>query len=617
VPTLSPKLLVKPSPPANLDAVEGPDAIIEIHRQYIQDRTDIAYGTTRRVAPILNDLLYVGSCALDVSVDRVWFVKDARGRVWKERTDGRWHDPQRHYAIDLAISNAAVRIKSIACTRMAPSDPEVITVPTGPQAGKQQRMQWNEIPLLGRLTIHTEVIPLEVAGTGQTVALDFTEDASPAPTLYTKSASEKFGPLIFGRGVKRDSQFTEVSGPSPRLTWELDYDEVYLITHSPAAVRAIDALKRFSRFGAGPTRLRLLDLIATKMAENAKPFVSQLGRNGVLQVLPRGIEIDSSATDPRSFVAIDARVQRIPGGNEAQESLVVQLRAPGGDQEVTMQRSFLGDDPDARAALAITASTVPRLVREACTKAFGLADGDFVADQPCQLSGAKAVRFDGRACQLDSLSAAVSNSTGGGQLVIAAGLSVDHKLYSFEAEISASYDLVVGDVPHDVMSGGRAGNTFENARRTLRSAARQQRDSPLGENYEIELDRVCEALDALPKTTGVLPRTADRSAMRHRFDLTPAGLRAAEGDANLIASLVSSRWTIRSGDDERREPGELLGLAFADYVSKLIQTEWFCSGLWGASTSDAQAAHASSLLPSIGTPTGSSLNQQRLVVWYR
>jgi hypothetical protein len=561
----------------------------------------------------LNDLLFDGTVALDVSVDRVWFGTDSRGRVWKEYTDGRWNHPRRHYAIDLAISNAAVRLKSMTCTRIAPSDPEVITVPVGPHAGQTLRTVWNEIPLLGRLTIHAEAIPLQVGRTEQSVGLDFNRDVGPVPVLAARSGSDKLEPQIFGPGVKRDAQFVSISGSDTRVTWDLDYHEIYLITNSPAALRGIEALKRFPKFGTD-ARLRLLDLIAAKMAENVRPFVAELGRHGVLQVLPQGIEIEPEATNPRSVVALDSVVQRLVPSDGTHESLVVQLRNAGDEHGTTLTWSVLRDDPNALAALAVTAFSVSRMAREACSKAFGLANEDFLPGRPCELRGAKIVGFGGAELHIESLRATVADTAAGGRIVVEASVAAHQELYDIDADVAVTYDFAVGEVPGDAKPDGSPGGTFAAVRHNLQLAAQEQRQSPLSTTYEGEIRRARNIMDALPKTTGIDLRVTDRPTVRQRFTPTPAG-RATQ--ANSAANTPSTTWDPRPVDAEQRTPGEALGLEFAYYLVALIETEWICSGLWGASTSDADAAHASALLPSIGTPIGVSLNTQRLAVYFR
>jgi hypothetical protein len=70
-----------------------PDTIIEIHRERVQDQTVESVDRPG----------YSATATLDLTLDRVWFVFDAQQRLWQEQAEGEFHDPLRHFAIDLVI----------------------------------------------------------------------------------------------------------------------------------------------------------------------------------------------------------------------------------------------------------------------------------------------------------------------------------------------------------------------------------------------------------------------------------------------------------------------------------------------------------------------------------
>jgi hypothetical protein len=56
---------------------------------------------------------YSATATLDLTLDRVWFVFDAQQRLWQEQAEREFHNPLRHFAIDLVIFDSRIVIDSV------------------------------------------------------------------------------------------------------------------------------------------------------------------------------------------------------------------------------------------------------------------------------------------------------------------------------------------------------------------------------------------------------------------------------------------------------------------------------------------------------------------------
>src|SRR6185437_4295062 len=177
-----------------------PDTIIEIHRERVQDQTVEMFGGDKYTESV-DGPGYSATATLDLTLDRVWFVFDARQRLWQEATEDEIHDPLRHFAIDLAIFDSRIVIDSVTCIPLVSLPPTTITIPDGPRAGESREIAYNEIPLFGRLTIHDQLEPRQTEPGMQTIALDFTAQDSPV-LVAAPSADQRVG-LLFGPHVER------------------------------------------------------------------------------------------------------------------------------------------------------------------------------------------------------------------------------------------------------------------------------------------------------------------------------------------------------------------------------------------------------------------------------
>src|ERR1700733_1632142 len=179
-----------------------PDTIIEIHRERVQDQTVEMFGGDKYTESV-DGPGYSATATLDLTLDRVWFLFDAQQRLWQEQTDNEFHDPQRHFAIDLVIFDSKIVIDSVTCIPLVSLPPATITIPDGPRADESREIAYNEIPMLGRLTVHDQLEPRETEPGKQTIALDFT--VQDAPVLVANPLREQYAPQLYGAHIDRRS----------------------------------------------------------------------------------------------------------------------------------------------------------------------------------------------------------------------------------------------------------------------------------------------------------------------------------------------------------------------------------------------------------------------------
>src|SRR6201997_2766759 len=273
-----------------------PDTIIEIHRERVQDQT-VAMFSGDKYTESVDGTGYSATATLDLTLDRVWFVLDAQGRLWREEADGEARDPLRHFAIDLVIFDSKIVIDSVTCIPLVSLPPVGITIPDGPRAGETREIPYNEIPLFGRLTIHEQLEAHQTEPGKQTIALNFgTQDA---PVLVAPPPAGEYAPRLFGPHVeRRPDGDTAFSGQDPRISWELDYAEAYWITHSIAGELMVNLEKlQHPTISDDEARTRVLDTLAAQIADAVRPKVAEMGENGVQNILPSPVDVDPEAQD--------------------------------------------------------------------------------------------------------------------------------------------------------------------------------------------------------------------------------------------------------------------------------------------------------------------------------
>jgi hypothetical protein len=133
--------------------------------------------------------------------------------------------------MDLVLSDSRIVIESVAGIPLVPLPPKTVTIPNGPRAGEQREIAYNELPLLGRLTLHEQLEARPTEPGEQTISLDF--NAEDAPLLVASAPPDAFVSQLFGPDIQRRADgSTAFSRQDPRVAWDVDYAEAFWITHS-------------------------------------------------------------------------------------------------------------------------------------------------------------------------------------------------------------------------------------------------------------------------------------------------------------------------------------------------------------------------------------------------
>jgi hypothetical protein len=602
-----------------------PDTIIEIHRERVQDQTVGLFGGDKYTESV-DGPGYSATATLDLTVDRVWFVFDAQQRLWQEQAEGEFHDPLRHFAIDLVIFDSRIVIDSVTCIPLVSLPPATITIPDGPRAGESCEIAYKEIPLFGRLTIHDQLEPRQTEPGKQTIALDFT--TQDAPALLANSPSDDHGPRLFGAHIdRRPDGGVAFTGQDPRVSWELDYAEAYWITHCIAGELLVNLEKlQHPSLSDDEARIRVLDSLAAQISDAIRPKLAEMGIDGVMDLLPSAMEVEPESRDDSTVKALDAVVQRFDVGGVTHESMVVQLQTlrelPPGEE---LPGSILAENPYERTGLAVTGWSILRQVRDTVMNTFDLDESDFDADAPCLLAGPKTITIGGQDRCLEALDADVVPRTHDGRLVVDGTVSAETTLYDFNARFKVTYEMGLDGIPRDPdgPETRRADlETIESLEQALTAAGVKKRGGQLStKDYETEVKRVRERLDDLPKTVGVRPtQNPPEAVVNPDFSLTVAGKVAAGAGAAATVGLLALpvTWVAGAAGVGAAGAGGLLTLAIVQYLTTVLTIDWFGVGLGSRQVKQSlNDRPEGTSLPPIGIPIEVDFNRQRLAVYFR
>ncbi|MGB6207055.1 hypothetical protein [Mycobacterium sp.] len=602
-----------------------PDTIIEIHRERVQDQTlDVFSGD--KYTESVDGTGYSATATLDLTLDRVWFVLDSHERLWQEETDGESGDPLRHFAIDLVIFDSKITIDSVTCIPLVELPPATITVSDGPRAGESREIPYNVIPLFGRLTLHDQLEPHQTEPGKQTIALNFT--AQDAPVLVATPMPDEYAPQLFGPHIERRPEgHTVFAGQEPRISWELDYAEAYWITHCIAGELMVNLEKlQHPTVSDDEARVRVLDSLAAQIADAVRPKLAEMGVDGIVDLLPSPLDVDTESQDDSTIKDLDAVVQRFEIGEATHESMVVQLQTlrslpPGED----LPASILAENPRERTGLAVTGWSVLRQVRDTVMNNFNLDESDFAADTPCLLEGPKTINIGGQERSLDALDADIVPRTEDGRLVVDGTVSAETKLYDFKANFKVTYEMGLDDIPRDPKEGDNRSadlETAESLEQTLSAAAEAKRAGELNDqDYEAVVKRVRDQFDELPRTVGVRPtQNPPEPEVNPEFSLTAAGKVASAAGAAAVVGLLALPVTAAAGAAGVGVAGAggLLSLAIAQYLTTVLTIDWFGAGVGSRQVKKSLNDHPEGTsLPPIGIPVDADLNRQRLAVYFR
>ncbi|OBJ89908.1 hypothetical protein A5640_25225 [Mycobacterium asiaticum] len=604
--------------------MQRPDTMIEIHRERVQDQTVEMFGGEKRTESV-DGTGYSATATIDLTLDRVWFIFDSHERLWQEEVDGESRDPLRHFAIDLVIFDSKIVIDSVTCIPLVELPPMTVTIPDGPRAGESREIPYNEIPVFGRLTVHDQLEPHEIEPGKQTIALNFT--AQDAPVLLATPLADEYGPRLFGADVeRRPDGVTVLVGQDPRISWELDYAEAYWITHSIAGELLVN-MEKLQNLGISDdeARIRVLDSLATQIADAVRPQLAEKGDNGIESLLPSPVDVDPEAQDDTTFKAIDAIVQRWDVGDVTHESLVVQVQTlrelPHGEE---LPASVLAENPHEKTGLAVTGWSILRQVRDTVMNTFNLDANDFDPDVPCLLQEPKTINIGGEERSLDAIEADILPRTADGRLVVDGAVSAETKLYDFKANFKVTYEMGLDDIPRDPKEEEtRRVNlkTIESLEGRLRTAREKKRAGEATDHdYEAEVKQVNEWFDELPRTVGVRPtQNPPEPDVSADFSLSAAGKVATAAGAAAVAGLIALPVTaVASAGVGAAGAGGLLTLAIAQYFSTVLTIDWFGSGIGSRQVKKSLNDNPEGTsLPPIGIPIAANLNRQRLAVYFR
>jgi len=606
--------------------MQRPDTIIEIHRERVQDQTVEMFSGDKYTESV-DGTGYSATATLDLTLDRVWFILDAQRRLWQEIVDNETRDPLRHFAIDLAIFDSKITIDSVSCIPLVSLPPATITIPDGPRAGESREIAYNEIPLFGRLTVHDQLEPKEVERGKQSIALDFTEQD--APVLLAAPLRDEYSPQLFGSHVdRRPDGSIAFTAQDPRISWELDYAEAHWITHSIAGELLVGA-EKLQHLGLpdDEARIRVLDSLATQIADAVRPKLAEMGVDGVMDLMPTPLEVDPQSKDDETVKNLDAVVQRFDIGGTTHESMVIQLQTlrelPRGEE---LPASILAENPNEKTGLGVTGWSILRQVRDTVKKTFDLDDSDFDADVPCLLAGPKTINIGGQERCLEKLDADVVPRSQDGRLVIDGTVSADTTLYNFEASFKVIYEMGLDDIPRDP-SGHETRRadleSVESLEMALRAAGDRKRAGALSDQeYEAEVKRVHDRFDELPKTVGVRPtQNPPEAQVNPEFHLTVAGKAAAAAGAAALVGLLALPVTWVAGGAAgvgAAGGGGLLALAIVQYFTTVLTIDWFGVGIGSRQVKKSlNDRPEGTSLPPIGIPVEVDFNRQRLAVYFR
>jgi hypothetical protein len=595
-----------------------PDTIIEIHRERVQDQTVGVFGGDKYTESV-DGTGYSATATLDLTLDRVWFILDSQRRLWQEETDGESRDPLRHFAIDLVIFNSKIVIDSVTCIPLVPLPPATITIPDGPRAGESREIPYNEIPLFGRLTIHDQLEPHQTQPGNHNIALNFS--VQDAPLLVATPPREEYSTRLFGPHIERRSDGdTAIGGQDPRISWELNYAEAHWITHSIAGELMV-GLERLQHpsISDDEARIRVLDSLATQIAEAVRPKLAEMGEDGIVELLPSPVDVDPEAQDDSTVKALDAIVQRFDIGETTHESMVVQLQTlralPHGEE---LPASILAENPNEKTGLAVTGWSILQQVRDSVMNTFGLDESDFDPDVPCVLAGPKTVNIGGQDRSLEALEADIVPRTQAGRLSIDGTVNAKTTLYDFSATFKVIYEMGLDNIPRDPKGkeSRRADlPDVESLEQALGVAAGKKRAGELSsEDYEAEVKRISEQFDEFPRTVGVRPaQNPPEPQVVPDFSLTAAGkVATAAGTAAVVGLLaLPVTWAAGAAGIGAAGAGGLLTLAIVQYFTTVLTVDWIGTGFGSRQVKKSLGDRPEGTsLPPIGIPVDVNLNRQ-------
>lgn len=524
--------------------MDRPDTILELHRSVVEELAAADFEPPATDPVPFQTGQVEGEAHVDVSLARVWFHEDERGRIWSEAAGTPDAERERHFAIDLRLADHAPEL-GLEDSRLVISRVLGLPAPTSPSttcAGKA--IPANVIPLPGRLTIHERLDRIDATVDGrpaQNVVLEF--GVQPAPALRATPPRAGVDARLFGPGVQRAPDGSaSLTGDDPRVVWELTRAEQLCIVDS-----TVGKLLVLEETAGGASQAEaedaVIETIAARLAEGVAAELAAAGDAGtsMKSILPNedelppdqvGITVGAECTSGAQAIEIDARVKRWtrPESGDAGESLVFQLRTVEGLPDADrLPDSALALRERERVGFSRAGWAIRRSIRCSQIKALCLDESDFDPAEACRLDRPVGIAVGDEDGTLETFEAQIVPWAGHddlGLLRIGGSAEGGTWAYDWSMEFELDFRLERGEVPRDPLPGEpheRSGTLDELAARADELYAERCAGGRPREEIDKELERIAEQKKLPPQTIGVKP-IDERVFEKSDSSLTPAGV---------------------------------------------------------------------------------------------
>lgn len=536
--------------------MDRPDTIIELHRAVVQKLAAADLPPKERSTPVGGGQSdqFEGTAKVNVSLSRVWFMTDENGRVWSEEAGTPDEDRERHFAIDLRLANHPAEINlpdsKVVVTKVRVAG-VMVPAPTSPSTSCQGKtIQANEIPLLGRLTIHERLDRIDTQVDGkpaQHVVLDFAPQSSPA--LRSTAPGVGVDTRLLGPKVTQASDGSAtLSAGDPRIVWELTRAEQRCILDS--TLGALLVTQELSN-PIGTTRAvaedRVLKMIAGKLVDGVSAQLQTIGedQSSVVDVLPEPVPVDPTG-ETEDTRELDARVKawNRPNGDPG-ESLVFQLQTVDADGLAVADPPpesvlALRDQEEvgfSRSGWAILRSLRRSQIKSLCLKKDA---SQFKPGEPCELKKSVGIEVNDEDADLKRFRAwlEADGAVGEELLHVEGRAEGGNWAYGWYIQFELVYRLGRGEVPRDAVGTERArpGGTLEEINARL-AELQEQKCARTGDRDAIkeEIKELNEQKRLPPQSIGVKPTIHGEPVTSSDGWITTAGWIAGIAIAALLA----------------------------------------------------------------------------------
>ncbi|MGH2711898.1 MAG: DUF3892 domain-containing protein [Actinomycetota bacterium] len=497
--------------------MDKPDTIIELHRAVIEEIGKEEFRPEPNPPAPFQTQEVQGTATVDVSVSRIWFATDENGRVWDTDAGTPEEERERHFAFDLRLRDHPPEL-GLADSKIVVTKVLGLPAPTIPPTSCQgKNIPANEIPLLGRLTVHEQLERIDLTLDGephQNIVLDHV--AQPAPVLRSTRPRAGVDARLFGPDVQRagDGSVT-LTGNDPRVTWELTRAEQLCIVESTVG-KLLVAKGMAGGLSRAEAEVAMLEMVAGKLAEGVADKLLMSGDDGtsIRSILPAPVQIDP-AGEKGDAIEVDARVKRWnrPESGDPAESLVFQLKTleglPDADRlpESVLALREQEEVGFSRAGWALLRSLRRSQIKSLCLKKDA---SDFDPDEPCELKRTVGIEVSEEDADLEKFRAWIEPSAEVGEelLHVEGRAEGGNWAYGWYIEFELVYRLGRGEVPRDPVGSERPrpGGTLEEINARLEVLQEQKCAGSVDHDAVKEEIKELNAQKKLPpQTIGVKP----------------------------------------------------------------------------------------------------------------